>query len=74
MFKAVDVKTGKMLWETKLATSVQGFPVSYSIGGKQYIAVTTGKGGGSPWLVPIRSLRKSILPTGLRSACFRAAR
>jgi PQQ-dependent dehydrogenase (methanol/ethanol family) len=51
-FKAVDVKTGKILWQTKLATSVQGFPVSYSIGGKQYIAVTTGKGGGSPWLVP----------------------
>jgi PQQ-dependent dehydrogenase (methanol/ethanol family) len=52
MFKAVDVKTGKVLWEKQLATSVQGFPVSYSIGGKQYIAVTTGKGGGSPWLVP----------------------
>jgi alcohol dehydrogenase (cytochrome c) len=52
MFKAVDVKTGKVLWETKLATSVQGFPVSYSINGKQYVAVTTGKGGGSPWLVP----------------------
>jgi alcohol dehydrogenase (cytochrome c) len=52
MFKAVDVKTGKILWETQLATAVQGFPVSYSIGGKQYIAVTTGRGGGSPWLVP----------------------
>ena len=52
MFHAVDVKTGKVLWETKLATAVQGFPVSYSIGGKQYVAVTTGKGGGSPWLVP----------------------
>lgn len=52
VFRAVDVKTGKQLWDTKLATAVQGFPVSYSINGKQYIAVTTGKGGGSPWLVP----------------------
>jgi len=52
MFKAVDVKTGKILWETKLSTAVQGFPVSYSINGKQYVAVTTGRGGGSPWLVP----------------------
>ena len=52
MFKAVDIKTGKVLWETKLATAVQGFPVSYSIGNKQYVAVTTGRGGGSPWLVP----------------------
>lgn len=52
MFRAVDVKTGKVLWETKLDTSVQGFPVSFSIGGKQYIGVTTGRGGGSPWGVP----------------------
>jgi alcohol dehydrogenase (cytochrome c) len=52
MFKAVDVRNGKVLWETKLATAVQGFPVSYSINGKQYVAVTTGRGGGSPWLVP----------------------
>jgi alcohol dehydrogenase (cytochrome c) len=52
MFHAVDVKTGKILWEQKLATAVQGFPVSFSSGGKQYIAVTTGRGGGSPWGVP----------------------
>jgi alcohol dehydrogenase (cytochrome c) len=52
MFKAVDVKTGKILWEQKLATAVQGFPMSFGINGKQYIAVTTGRGGGSPWLVP----------------------
>ena len=52
MFHAVDVKTGKILWEQKLATAVQGFPVSFAINGKQYIAVTTGRGGGSPWGVP----------------------
>jgi glucose dehydrogenase len=51
-FRAVDVKTGAVLWQTRLATSVQGFPVSFSAGGKQYIAVSTGLGGGSPRLVP----------------------
>jgi alcohol dehydrogenase (cytochrome c) len=51
-FRAVDVKTGKTLWQTRLGTSVQGHPVSFSIGGKQYIAVTTGLGGGSPRDVP----------------------
>ena len=51
-FKAVDVKTGAVLWEQRLGTSVQGFPVSFSIGGRQYIAVTTGLGGGSPRNVP----------------------
>jgi alcohol dehydrogenase (cytochrome c) len=50
--KAFDVKTGKILWTQKLATAVQGFPASFSAGGKQYIIVTTGRGGGSPWLVP----------------------
>jgi alcohol dehydrogenase (cytochrome c) len=52
VFKAVDVKTGTILWQTRLGTSVQGFPVSFSVGGKQYIAVSTGLGGGSPRQVP----------------------
>ena len=51
-FKAIDVKTGAVLWKTRLGTSVQGFPVSFSVGGKQYIAVSTGLGGGSPRQVP----------------------
>ena len=51
-FKAVDVKTGSILWQTKLPTSVQGFPVSFTAGGRQYIAVSTGLGGGSPRQVP----------------------
>ena len=51
-FKAVDTKTGTILWRTRLGTSVQGFPLSFSIDGKQYIAVTTGLGGGSPRQVP----------------------
>jgi alcohol dehydrogenase (cytochrome c) len=51
-FRAYDVRTGKTLWQSRLGTSVQGFPVSFSIDGKQYIAVTTGLGGGSPRVVP----------------------
>jgi alcohol dehydrogenase (cytochrome c) len=51
-FRAFDVKTGKTLWETRLGTSVQGFPLTFSIGGRQYIAVTAGLGGGSPRMVP----------------------
>lgn len=51
-FRALDVKTGKTLWETRLGTSVQGFPISFSVDGQQYIAVSTGIGGGSPRNVP----------------------
>ncbi len=51
-FRALDVNTGETLWQVRLGTSVQGFPVSFSVDGKQYIAVTTGLGGGSPRNVP----------------------
>jgi alcohol dehydrogenase (cytochrome c) len=51
-FQAIDVKTGKVLWKTRLGTSVQGYPVAYTAGGRQYVAVTTGLGGGSPRDVP----------------------
>jgi alcohol dehydrogenase (cytochrome c) len=52
VFRAFDVRTGRTLWQTRLGTSVQGFPASFSVAGKQYIAVTTGLGGGSPRVVP----------------------
>ncbi len=51
-FRAFDVKTGKVLWETRLGTSVQGFPLSFSVDGRQYVAVTTALGGTSPRQVP----------------------
>jgi alcohol dehydrogenase (cytochrome c) len=51
-FRAFDVHTGEVLWRTRLGTSVQGFPVSYEVGGEQYIAVPAGLGGGSPRGVP----------------------
>jgi alcohol dehydrogenase (cytochrome c) len=51
-FRAIDADTGKVLWQTRLATSVQGFPITYSVGGRQYVAVTAGLGGGSPRLIP----------------------
>jgi PQQ-dependent dehydrogenase (methanol/ethanol family) len=41
-FRAFDDRTGKVLWETNLGSPVSGFPVSYSVDGKQYVAVSTG--------------------------------
>ncbi len=62
-FKAVDARTGNVLWRTRLATSVQGFPISFEIDGRQYIAVTTGLGGGSPRLVPSTIAPEIRVPT-----------
>jgi alcohol dehydrogenase (cytochrome c) len=52
VFRAIDVRNGNTLWKTRLGTTVQGYPVSFSVDGKQYIAVTTALGGGSPQLKP----------------------
>jgi alcohol dehydrogenase (cytochrome c) len=51
-FRAFDVGTGEILWETRLGTSVQGHPFAFAIDGKQYIGVTTALGGTSPRTVP----------------------
>ncbi|MGJ8688914.1 MAG: PQQ-binding-like beta-propeller repeat protein [Gammaproteobacteria bacterium] len=51
-FRAFDVKTGEILWETRLGTSAQGHPLTFSVDGKQYIAVTAAVGGTSPRTVP----------------------
>jgi alcohol dehydrogenase (cytochrome c) len=59
-FRAIDVESGDILWETRLSTSVQGFPFTFSVDGRQYLGVTTGLGGGSPRLVP------SLLSTDVR--------
>ena len=44
-FKAINDKTGKKLWEVNLASPVGGYPIAYSVDGKQYVAIGT---GGSP--------------------------
>ncbi len=41
-FRAMDQKTGKILWEMNLGASVTGYPITYSVKGKQYVAVSTG--------------------------------
>jgi lanthanide-dependent methanol dehydrogenase len=45
-FRAVDAKTGKLLWQYKCVSGVIGQPVSYrGPDGRQYIAVLAGVGG-----------------------------
>jgi alcohol dehydrogenase (cytochrome c) len=54
-FRAFDQDTGKVLWEVNLGSQVTGYPISYSVGGKQYIAVSTGGSlatGGTMALTP----------------------
>jgi alcohol dehydrogenase (cytochrome c) len=41
---AFNADTGEKLWQTRVATSAQGFPVSYMVDGVQYIALPAGNG------------------------------
>jgi alcohol dehydrogenase (cytochrome c) len=41
-FRALDQATGEVLWEVNLGSPVSGYPISFAVNGKQYIAVSTG--------------------------------
>ena len=41
-FRAHDHETGEVLWEINLGSSVSGYPITYSVDGRQYVAVSTG--------------------------------
>ncbi|MGA2778001.1 MAG: pyrroloquinoline quinone-dependent dehydrogenase [Steroidobacteraceae bacterium] len=40
--RAFDVDSGKLLWEVKLPAGGQATPMTYSIGGKQYLVIAAG--------------------------------
>jgi PQQ-dependent dehydrogenase (methanol/ethanol family) len=45
-FKAIDARTGKLLWQFKTGSGIIGQPISYrGPDGRQYIAVPSGVGG-----------------------------
>jgi len=46
-FFALDIDTGKKVWEVRLGSMCSGYPVSYSVDGRQYIAVVAGYGRNS---------------------------
>jgi PQQ-dependent dehydrogenase (methanol/ethanol family) len=41
-FRALDTATGEVLWEINLGSPVSGYPITFAIGDKQYVAVSTG--------------------------------
>ena len=44
-FRAHDHETGDVLWEINLGSPVTGFPITYAVDGRQYVAVSTGTAG-----------------------------
>jgi alcohol dehydrogenase (cytochrome c) len=53
--RALDADNGRVLWQTRLAAQAVGAPVTYSVNGRQYIAITAGGG-------PIAALSVGMTP------------
>jgi len=62
---AYDVSSGKLLWQNRLTTSPQGFPITYAVGGRQYVAIPVGIGAAS-WgtAIPIVMAPEIKRPSG----------
>ena len=43
-FRAHDDETGAVLWQMRTSNVVNAFPITYSVNGKQYVAVAVGNG------------------------------
>lgn len=58
---ALDEESGKIVWSTKTASGLNASPITYSIGGKQYLSIVSGTGGvvkkffaaSVPWLASV---------------------
>ena len=52
-FRAFDQETGEVLWEINLGSPLTGFPITYAVGGRQYVAASTGTSGTSNRFLPL---------------------
>ena len=55
-YRAFDIRTGDVLWETRLGAGAHGYPITYEAGGRQFIAVPASNQG------VLRSLTVQLSP------------
>ena len=55
-YRAFDIRTGEVLWETRLGAKAHGYPITYEADGRQFIAVPAALGGA------FRSLTATLTP------------
>ena len=44
-YRAFDIETGAVLWETRLGAAAHGYPITYEAAGRQFLAVPASLGG-----------------------------
>ena len=54
IFRAFDASSGDVLWEQRTNSGITGVPVSYALGGVQYIAVQSG------WGVDAQGMQRAV--------------
>ena len=59
-FRAFDHETGEVLWEINVGSSVSGFPITYAVDGRQYVAASTGAGNPMSFIALTPELRPSV--------------
>ncbi|MCA6124245.1 PQQ-dependent dehydrogenase, methanol/ethanol family [Bradyrhizobium sp. WSM 1704] len=47
-FRAIDARSGKVLWSKNLGSGIGAGPVTYSVDGKQYVAIVVGRTAALP--------------------------
>jgi PQQ-dependent dehydrogenase (methanol/ethanol family) len=64
-FKALDAKTGRMLWQFNTGSGISAAPITYAIDGKQYVAVVSGRTFTIPlFLGPVGAKMVAASPEG----------
>ncbi|MCY3846546.1 MAG: hypothetical protein OXH69_23740 [Acidobacteria bacterium] len=46
-YRAFDIETGEVLWETRLVAAAHGYPTTYEAGGRLFVAVPAALGARS---------------------------
>lgn len=65
-FWALDAKTGETLWSFPTGSGISSSPITYSVGGKQYVAIGSGMSSAPGALVPLLwpEVKGQIPPVG----------
>jgi alcohol dehydrogenase (cytochrome c) len=56
-FRAYAQDNGEILWEVNLGSPVNGYPASFAVDGRQYVAVSTGGSGLALGLAQLGGIR-----------------
>lgn len=68
LFRALDAKTGEVLWSMNLGSGIGAGPMTFTAGGKQYVAIVVGRTASIPAF--LGDLGKTMLSTPEGGALF----